>query len=154
MGPRGTVEHAKGAAKLRDARAALMEAAARIERLRGPVHRRDPHRAVARWKALVDARWSLVDYFEQDGKRYVLAERNDQDAAPFVLLTPRERQVVSLAAVGHANKMIGYELGISVSTAGVLLSRAAKKLGVRSRAALVEAYWRELARRRIGAGGA
>ena len=144
---RGTIEHAKGAAKLREARVALAEAAARIERLRGPVDRRDPERAVARWRALVDARWSLVDHFEQDGKRYILAERNDPEPSPFALLTVRERQVVALAAVGHANKMIGYELGISVSTAGVLLSRAAKKLGVRSRSALVEAYRREALRR-------
>lgn len=144
---RGTIEHATGAAKLREARAALAEAAARIERLRGPVDRRDPERAVARWRALVDGRWSLVDHFEQDGKHYILAERNDPEPAPFALLTARERQVVALAALGHANKMIGYELGISVSTAGVLLSRAARKLGVRSRSALVEACRNEALRR-------
>ena len=100
----------------------------------------EPDRAVARWRALVDARWSLVDHFESDGKRFVLAQRNDPSVGPLALLTPRERQVVALAAMGHANKMIGYELGISVSTAGVLLSRAARKLGAPSRAALVQAY--------------
>ncbi|MGH7272273.1 MAG: response regulator transcription factor, partial [Polyangiaceae bacterium] len=140
LSPSGGLEHVAGAAKLREARLALAQAAARIERLRSATRVRDPERAVIQWRALVDARWSLVDHFEQDGKRYLLAERNDATTPPIALLSARERQVVALAALGHANKMIGYELGISVSTAGVLLSRAAKKLGVRSRAALIEAY--------------
>jgi len=138
--PHGKVAHAKGMAKLRDARRSLAAAASQIDRLRGAVGKRDPARAVAQWRALVEARWSLVDHFERDGKRYIVAHRNDPAVAPFALLSRRERQVVALAALGHANKMIGYELGISVSTASVLLSRAARKLGVRSRAALVEAY--------------
>jgi DNA-binding CsgD family transcriptional regulator len=141
----GAVEHATGVARLREARQALSAAAVRIERLRGVAGERDPARAVAQWRALVDARWSLVDHFERDGKRYLLAQRNDPAVAPFALLTTRERQVVALAALGHANKMIGYELGISVSTAGVLLSRAARKLGVRTRAALVAAYEKHVA---------
>jgi DNA-binding CsgD family transcriptional regulator len=95
---------------------------------------------VAQWKALVDARWSLVDHFERDGKHFILAERNDPIAGGIALLSDRERQVVALAAVGHANKMIAYELGISVSTVGVLLARAAKRVGVRSRKKLVAAY--------------
>jgi DNA-binding CsgD family transcriptional regulator len=36
--------------------------------------------------------------------------------------------------------MMGYEPGITVSTASVLLSRAAKKLRARSRTALIAAY--------------
>jgi DNA-binding CsgD family transcriptional regulator len=140
LGAGGRLEHATGAAKLPDARQALADAGARIDRLRGAVGKRDPERAVAQWKALVDARWSLVDHFERDGRRYLLAHRNDASVPPIALLSARERQAVALAVLGHANKMIGYELGISVSTASVLLSRAAKKLGVRTRAALIAAY--------------
>ncbi len=142
----GRVEHAIGPAKLRAARNALAEAAKRIERLRGPAGRRDPERAVAQWRALVDAQWSLVDHFERDGKRFLVAQRNDPQVAPLAVLSGRESQVVALAAVGHSNKMIGYELGISVSTVGVLLTRASRKLGVRSRAALVAAYEEALGR--------
>ena len=137
--PDGHIHHATGPARLREAREALAAAARRIDRLRSAC-RHEPERAVAQWRALVDARWSLVDHFESDGRRFVLAQRNDPDIGPFALLTTRERQVVALAAMGHANKMIGYELGISVSTAGVLLSRAAKKLGAPSRATLIQAY--------------
>jgi DNA-binding CsgD family transcriptional regulator len=145
--PDGRVESATGAARLREARDALVAAARRIDRLRG-ARSKEQDRAVAQWRALVDARWSLVDHFESDGKRFVLAQRNDPSIGPFALLTTRERQVVALAAMGHANKMIGYELGISVSTAGVLLSRAAKKLGASSRAVLIEAYKVRVTRRR------
>ncbi|MGH7437986.1 MAG: response regulator transcription factor [Polyangiaceae bacterium] len=137
--PDGHIEHATGPARLRDARESLVAAAVRIDRLKS-ARKREPDRALARWRALVDARWSLVDHFEGDGRRFVLAQRNDPAIGPFALLTTRERQVVALAALGYANKLIGYELGISVSTAGVLLSRAAKKLGAPSRAALIQAY--------------
>lgn len=147
LGPSGRVEHATGVAKLRDAREELSEAAARIDRLRVSTRKRDPQRALEEWKALVRARWSLVDHFEADGKRYLLAQRNDPEVGPVALLSTRERQVVALAAIGHANKMIGYELGISVSTAGVLLSRAAKKIGAQSRADLIRAYEAHRARR-------
>jgi DNA-binding CsgD family transcriptional regulator len=43
-------------------------------------------------------------------------------------LTPRERQVLELASMGESNKLIADQLGITVSTAGVLLSRAKRKL--------------------------
>lgn len=135
----GKVLEASGKAKLREARATLSAAAASLTRLKKRT-RKDPERALAQWRALVDARWSLVDHFERDGKHFVLAERNDPALGPLELLSERELQVVALAAMGHANKMIAYELGIAVSTVGVLLSRAAARLGAKSRAALVNAY--------------
>ena len=147
LDPGGRVEHATGAAKLRQARQELSEAATRIDRLRTSPRKRDPQRALADWQALVRARWSLVDHFEQDGRRYLLAQRNDPAVGPCTLLSTRECQVVALAATGHANKMIGYELGITTSTVGVLLSRAAKKIGAQSRADLIRAYEADQTRR-------
>lgn len=135
----GKVVHASGAAKLREARTALSDAAIRLGRLKKRT-RRGSERSLAQWRALVDARWSLVDHFERDGKHFVLAERNDPALGPLELLSDRELQVVAHAAVGHANKMIAYELGIAVSTVGVLLSRAAARLGAKSRSALIDAY--------------
>jgi DNA-binding NarL/FixJ family response regulator len=92
----------------------LVSAAETLVRIRRR-HARDPARAVAAWKGLVDARWSLVDWFDSDGSSYLLAHRNDGPLAPLELLTERERQVVALAALGLANKMIAYELGIATS---------------------------------------
>ena len=42
--------------------------------------------------------------------------------------------------MGNSNKVIAYELGISSSTVGVLLSRAVARLGVRTRRALIATY--------------
>jgi DNA-binding CsgD family transcriptional regulator len=140
--PSGKVTHAVREAKIRSARAALSDAAAHLDRLRAAGRRRDPERALRAWRALIDARWSLVDHFERDGRRYVLAQRNEPDVGPVELLSGRERQVVALAALGHSNKMIGYELGIAVSTVGVLLTRACRRLGANSRRELVAAYER------------
>ena len=59
--------------------------------------------------------------------------------------TPRERQVVGYAALGHDNKVIAYDLGIAHSTVKVLMARAAQKLGVGTRAELIAAYLSERA---------
>jgi DNA-binding CsgD family transcriptional regulator len=142
LDPSGALAHAQpdGGAMLEPARRTLAEAVVRLEHARSRVRKRDPGEALSQWTALVDARWSLVDHFEQDGKRYIVAERNDAEPGPLEVLTRRERQVVSLAALGHANKMIAYELGIAVSTAGVLLSRARRKLSASSRQELIALY--------------
>jgi DNA-binding CsgD family transcriptional regulator len=133
-------EDAHDCATLGPVRDAIAGAARQIARLREQTRSEDPALAFAKWRTLLDARWSLVDHFEHDGRHYLLAERGDANALPVALLTPRERQVVALAALGWANKVIAYELGIAVSTAGVLLGRAAHKLGARSRRELIAAF--------------
>ena len=138
--PDGEITHAVGDARLQEARDSLRRAARALDRARGKLRRDNAERAVADWKVLVDNRWSLLDHFERDGKRYLLACGNAPATPPGDLLTPRERQIVVLAARGHSNKLIGYELGIATSTVGVLLGRAAARLGVRSRKALVERF--------------
>lgn len=140
LSPRGRLEHAASReAQLGRARGALKEAAVAIDRARGSLRRIDADSALGSWMGLVDGRWSLVDKFDTDGKRYVLARRNEPRVDGLSLLTERERAVVAYAAMGHANKVIAYDLGIAHSTVRVLLARAASKLGVRSRAGLVAA---------------
>ncbi len=129
----GAIEHATGDARTKDAREALRRSVVTVAAARGKKRLDDPDKALATWKALVDARWSLVDHFERGGSQYLVAHRNECQPAPLALLTERERQVVALAAMGHANKSIAYDLGIATSTVGVLLSRALKRLGLRSR---------------------
>jgi DNA-binding CsgD family transcriptional regulator len=135
--PDGTVvEKAPGAAEPA-ARRALREAAVALERSRGRLRRERPEAAVAGWRGLVAARWTLLDVFDRDGRRYLVARRNDPEPEGLQSLTPRERQVVGYAALGHQNKLIAYELGLATSTVGVLLSRAFAKLGVKDRRALI-----------------
>ncbi len=130
---RGKVQHAEADARERSARTLLREAALALDRARGSLRRRAPHDALREWRALVDGRWSLVDQFDSDGRRYLLARRNEPFVASFEALSTRERQVASYASFGHSNKVIAYELGISHSTVRVLVARAAAKLGAKSR---------------------
>jgi DNA-binding NarL/FixJ family response regulator len=46
-------------------------------------------------------------------------------------LSTRERQVVSLLALGHSDKWIAYELGIGEGTVAAAIHTALRKLGVK-----------------------
>jgi DNA-binding NarL/FixJ family response regulator len=138
--PTGMVEHADGDATTRAARERLREAVSALDRARGGLRRRDPDGAVDLWRVLVASRWSLVETFESDGRRYLVARVNEPRSGEFAPLTPREHDVLGYARMGHHNKLIAYELGLAPSTVRVLLSRAAAKLGATSRADLVARY--------------
>jgi DNA-binding CsgD family transcriptional regulator len=138
--PDGRVEHLEDCPSPGAARRQLQRAVRAMESARGTLRRRAPAEALKEWRGLVAARWSLVDEFQENGRRYIVARENAADAPDFDRLTQRERQVVAFASLGHANKLIAYELGIATSTVGVLLSRAMAKLGLRSRKALVQAF--------------
>jgi DNA-binding CsgD family transcriptional regulator len=138
--PGGRVEHVQEEAHPAQAREQLKDAVRTTERARGRLRRSEPEQAVELWRGLVSGRWTLVDHFESDGKRYVLARRNDVRVGGLASLTLRERQAVAYAALGHTNKLIAYEMGLSASTVGVLLHRAGRKLGTSTREALVAAY--------------
>ena len=93
-----------------------------------------PDDAEAAWHAFLEGRLALVDRFDRDGRRFVVvrqAAAGERDA-----LTSRERQVLASVALGHANKRIALELGVSESTVSTALREAARKLGVRSRVEL------------------
>jgi DNA-binding CsgD family transcriptional regulator len=139
LSSRGKVEHARGPAEERAALEALRAAALGMERARGPLRRR-AESAVGLWRSMVLGRWTLVDQFEHDGKRYLLARENEPATRGPHVLTPREQQVVALLALGHSGKLIAYELGIAYSTVRVLLANAQKKLGAASREELCRAF--------------
>jgi two-component system response regulator FixJ len=52
-------------------------------------------------------------------------------------LSPREREVLDALVEGHANKVIAYDLGISVRTVEVHRARMLGRLGVRQLAEAV-----------------
>jgi DNA-binding NarL/FixJ family response regulator len=85
------------------------------------------------WRAMVAGRWSIVDRFDRDGRRFLIAHQNEPEAAAPRALTRRERQVVSYAAMGHSNKLIAYELGLSVGAVSAYLNVGMRKLGLDSR---------------------
>ena len=133
----GYVHHAQGAAKDPAQRAALKEAVAINEGARASRRHQDPLGALGAWESLVMGRWTLVDHFDHDGRRYLLAHENGASPPGLHLLTPREREIVERAVLGNHNKGIAYDLGLSHSTVKVLMSRAIAKLGLRTRSELV-----------------
>jgi DNA-binding CsgD family transcriptional regulator len=132
----GRVVHAEGAAVA--ARGELSRSVRMLDRARGRLRREDPDGALRAWTALHEGRWALVDSFDHDGRRYVLA-RPVESAAPRSLdvLTGGEREVALRASRGHSDKLVAYELGLAPSTVATRLTSACRKLGVRSRAELV-----------------
>ncbi len=71
------------------------------------------------------------------GIRNIMVDR-EQMMKKLATLTTREREVFERVADGHANKVIGLDLGISERTVEVHRSQAMKKLEVRSLAQLVK----------------
>jgi DNA-binding CsgD family transcriptional regulator len=133
----GKLEHFDSPLEFKVVRAALDGAIAHRKWARGAA-RGDANRALAGWTGLVNRRWTLIDRYERDGKRYIVASSNTVQSPEVTALSEREREVVALAAIGRSNKFIAYELGLAHSTVRVLCSRAMVKLGVRSRAELIE----------------
>jgi DNA-binding NarL/FixJ family response regulator len=68
---------------------------------------------------------------------HLVAHDADLAVGSLEILTGRERQVVTCLALGHSTKEVAFALGIADATVRVLLARAAGKLGVRSREALL-----------------
>lgn len=124
--------HLATAFRIDDARARLRETA---------VHgASDVADANAIWRGIVAGRWTMIDRFDRDGRRYILARRNDAETAPWSRLSPREEEIVRLAARAYSSKCIAYELGVGISTVTTHLSNAMAKLGVTSRAELAHRY--------------
>lgn len=140
LDPEGRVHDASGTARTPLARELLRRAVIALEESRGPLRNADPDASLEARRALVGARWSLLDRVELDGRRYIVARENPPGAPGPESLSARERQVLAYAKLGHHNKLIAYELGIAGSTVRVLLARAAAKLGVRTRRDLLRAF--------------
>jgi DNA-binding CsgD family transcriptional regulator len=103
------------------------------------------HNATETAMCIGKTRWRLLDDFESDGKRYMVAMHKER-CAPLgrrkrpPTLSERERQVLRCAADGRSNKEIAYELGLAHATVRVLLHRAATKLGVTRRSDIIARF--------------
>ncbi|MGD8824662.1 MAG: LuxR C-terminal-related transcriptional regulator [Myxococcales bacterium] len=120
------------------ARACLRRGARWVDRARSIGRQQDPREALRTWRALVCGRWSLVDWFDTDERRFMLAIPNPPEVRDPRGLSEQECQAVEYAVRGDSNKIIAYRLGLSQARVSTLLSSAMKKLGVKTRAQLVE----------------
>ncbi len=136
----GRMLHADGPAKEQSAREALRQAVAEIDRARSARGRSEGVDAVERWQGLVDGRWSLVDHFDRDGKRFVVAHKNDPSVRDPRGLSVREKQIAELVGMGRSTKEIAYELGLSNSAIGMAVKAVCSKLGLSSRTELAHLF--------------
>lgn len=150
LGPDGKIEHLEPRAEASEARASLRAAVRRIERARSAAGRRDPEAAMAAWLGLVCGRWSLVDRFEEGGRRFLVAVKNDPVHADPRGLTQRQRQVAEFVGLGRSNKEIAYVLGLASSTVSEAVGAACRKLGLGSRVELATFFSPAGVRARLG----
>ena len=136
---RGKLVHALGRAQ--DRRDSLEDGRRRRHEAHNTTH--DIEKALEIWRGLVAGRWSLVDHFDTDGKRFLLAMKNTPTVDKRGDLSPRERRVCALAAMGHRDKEIAYMLGVSLASVTASIHRARVKLGVKTRSELAR-VWRQV----------
>ena len=141
LSPDGKLLHAEENGGVVEAREDLRRATRAFDEARTKKMRGDVELATRRWRPLVLSRWSLLDDFDSDGRRFVVAVDNGPPTRPPRRdLSEREHQVLTQAHMGHSIKVIAYELGLSASTVRVLLHRAARKLGASTRAELLARF--------------
>jgi DNA-binding NarL/FixJ family response regulator len=128
--------HAAGDAQREDVRELLERKAREIDRARTR-ERRGHDDALEIWQGLIDGRWSLVERFDADGKRFLLAHENPEQVIDPRGLGELESRIVGLAVRGFSDKLIAYHLGIAEGTASAHLTRALRKLGMSNRVELV-----------------
>jgi len=137
LDPAGRVCDAQGAARSGDALADLRAAVRARETALARSRTGEPDNAPMLWKGMVSGRWSLLDRFESDGRRFVVALANENIPKDPRALTPREEQVAQLAGLGAPNGQIGYAVGISAECVSAHLHCALRKLKCQSRRDLI-----------------
>jgi RNA polymerase sigma factor (sigma-70 family) len=80
---------------------------------------------------------AVVSALDRDAKRQADRVTDAEAASRLARLTPRERQVMELAAAGRHNREIGEALGISPRTVEVYKARLMEKLQARNLSELI-----------------
>ena len=119
-----------------NARERLRDAVRRVDRARRPSIGEEE--SFDLWQGLVDGRWSIVDHFVSGSRRHYVVVRNPPKARSVRELTLAERTALGYVVGGTSNKIAAYALGQSESAYSRVAHRAMRKLGVRTRAALIE----------------
>ena len=115
------------------AKSALARAVQAMEHARHADMRGSPDRALALWQGLVAGQWSLVDHWENGGRRYVAAYRNRPGLHDPRAFTETERAVLKYLTLGATNKEVSYALGLPAGTVSTSVSGILKKLRLRRR---------------------
>jgi DNA-binding CsgD family transcriptional regulator len=84
--------------------------------------------------------WRVLEKVSIDSVDYVLLRRVPPPRSGSRSLTTREHSALVYACTGATNKEVACKMGISPSTVGVLLWRAARKLGATDRDDLLRSF--------------
>jgi DNA-binding CsgD family transcriptional regulator len=84
--------------------------------------------------------WEALQHRVDGGQQQIVVRRRLDPCANAERLSPREYQVVSLAAVGLASKQIAAEIRLSATAVRAILNRAMRKLDLRA-CSQVPAFW-------------
>ena len=137
VSPEGKLlELVSGAAQDSERKRLAMQVVA-LDRRRMRSRRHSPE-ALDDWGAVLAGKYSVVPREDSDGKRYYVLIDNAPAAQRHARLQQAEIDVLTLAARGYTGKDTAYALGIAASGVSTLLARAASKLGLRSRVALIK----------------
>lgn len=134
--PAGKVLHIGADREAQQRKHTLLEAIMRITELRRRKSA-DAESAISAWQGLVEGHWSIVDHIDRDGKRFVLARRNEPRDPSSRPIHGCEEQVLAYAALGYSSKLIAYELGLSPAAVALHLKRGLARLRLRNRQELV-----------------
>lgn len=137
LGTDGGLERPDDRAVPEDLRDALTRAVIATERARTPRQEFRIRDADALWNDILDEGWSLVHHTDADGKRLILGVRPGETHPTAPRLSAREREILSMASRGAANKEIAGELGLSLSTVATHLRKGLAKTQVGSRRELI-----------------
>lgn len=88
------------------------------------------------WRALLSGDWVLVDQFDRDGRRYLIAEHRPEPDA----IARADWELLRARAQGASLKMIAAEFGLSESAVCRRSKRAMQKLGLRSQLELARLF--------------
>lgn len=130
LDPSGNTLHAEGEAREPLHREALTRAVRAFDHARARRGGQNADESLAAFEGLVSGRWSLVQNFESDGRRYLVAIQNPPGQIAAAALTPNEAHALLLRAQGLTNKLIAYELGLAESSVHHLVHEGMRKLGV------------------------
>jgi hypothetical protein len=130
LDPSGSTLHAERDAREPDQREALKSAVKAYDKARSRRGPAQPEEALQSFEALVAGRWSIVQSFESDGRRYLLAVQNPPGSMAAAALSANESHALVLRAQGLPHKLIAYELGVPDTVSFQLVQQGMAKLGL------------------------
>ena len=132
-----SVAEAEGDARTHRALDEIRKAAIGVDLARAQLPSGETREALRLWEGVLRGRSSIVDWFDTDGRRFILALPNAPHNRDPRGLTERECQVATHVGAGESSKLVAYRLGVSRSRVSELLRLAMRKLGVQTTAQLV-----------------